>query len=120
MSIKTLTLAFAAGLLASQAYAKLQQGGSLAFGGSRSSAGDDDASQDPSSVGDADPMGGAYLSLNGGEQLQSENLGGSVFGESPDESTEPVRPNDVNLFGSNASNADRPTVPGIPDLTRGA
>lgn len=122
MSIKTLTLAFAAGLLASQAYAKLQQTGGLADASTGSDDGEDvfgsdDMEGDLNARSIADEVG---LSSNGGMGLPPERLGSGVLGESPDEATEPFRANDAQLFGSNSSESERPVMPGIPDLMRGA
>lgn len=113
MSIKTLTLAFAAGLLASQAYARLQQNGAL-----DSMAPEGDNADDK--FDDEFLAGNDSLSLNGGERLPAERLGSGVLGEALDEKTEPYPANDAELFGADTWNAERTRVPSVPDLTRGA
>ena len=112
MSLKTLTLAFAAGLLASKAYAKLQQNGAL----DSTAPGSDNGEYE---FDDESITGNGNLSLTGGERLRAERLGSGVLGEAPNEQTEPYRANDANLFGSTNSNSERTGVPSVPDLTRG-
>lgn len=112
MSIKTLALAFAAGLLASQAYAELQQGSTLYATASDSHPSDDEFADES--------IAGGGLSLNGGARLRAENFGSGVFGEAPDDPTAPYRADDGALFGSDTWNTSPGRVPSVPDLTRGA
>ena len=113
MSLKTHALAFAGGLVGAALYARLRSGHRHA-----AFAGDAPAPRGPSAARDAALSAADTAdSANAGERLKDRGLA-----ESPltGDGAPGAAMRDRNLFDSASANSDAPTMPGLPDFTRGA